>query len=102
MVSSVSHVYSPEDIIPTHHCEKFLPGSYFALILDANPSQPNQTKIEAKPVRLIPNTTKLHSSFCLIIKKKIKKSQNVKNYSQKYVLRKPVEDRHHFWLLQHL
>lgn len=76
MVSPVFHVYSPEDIIPTHHCEKFLPGSYFALILDANPSQPNQTKIEAKPVRLIPDTTKLHSSFCLIIKKK--KSRNVK------------------------
>lgn len=66
-LSSVPHVYSPVGIIPTHHCEKFLPESYFALILDANPSQPNQTKIEVKLVRLIPNTTKLRSSFCLKI-----------------------------------
>lgn len=99
MVSSVSHVYSPEDIIPTHHCEKFLPRSYFVLILDANPSQPNQTKIEAKPLRLIPDTTKLHSSFCLIIKKK-KNPGTLKLLPE--ILRKPVEDWHHFWLLQHL
>lgn len=58
VVSSVPHVYSPVGIIPTHHCEKFLPESYFALISDANPSQPNQSEIEVKPVRLIPQKHK--------------------------------------------
>lgn len=67
--SYLPHVYSPVVIIPTHHCEKFLPESYFALILDANPSRPNRTKIEVKPGRLIHKTKRLRSSFCLITEK---------------------------------